>query len=65
MFRQGSLESKRLVTINDLDPEKNYHVKKMDGKIFTTKTGRDLKLIGFEVSLDKLYDGELFEVSVE
>ncbi len=40
-------------------------MKKMDGKIFTSKTGRDLKLSGFEVTLDKLYDGELFEVSVE
>ncbi len=65
VFRQGSLETKRLITINDLDPEKNYYVKQMNGKIIITKTGRDLKLIGFEVTLDKLYDGELFEVSVE
>ncbi len=65
VFRQGSLESKRLVTINDLDPKKNYHVKQMDGKIITTKTGRDLKLSGFEVTLSKIYDGEIFEVSVK
>lgn len=65
VFRQGSLESKRLITINNLDPEKSYHVKQMNGKIITTKIGRDLKLIGFEVSLDKLYDGDLFEVGIE
>ena len=40
-------------------------MKKMDGKRITIKTGKDLKMIGFEVALDKVYDGELLEVSVE
>ncbi len=65
VFRQGGMEAKRLITINGLAAEKIYQVKKLNGEIITTKTGKDLKMIGFEVTLDKVYDGELFEVSVE
>lgn len=65
IFRHGAIEAKRLVTINYLDAGKTYNIKRMDGTIMTTNTGKDLKLIGFEVALDKLYDGELFEVAVQ
>jgi len=63
VFRHGSLETKRLVTVHHLDPQKIYEVKQMGGKIMATQTGKELEEKGFEVSIDKLYDGELFEIS--
>lgn len=63
VFRQGAMESKRVVTINNLNLEKTYRVKKMNGKRITTKTGKALAIKGFKVVLSKLYDGELFEIS--
>ncbi len=65
VFRQGGSEIKRLVTIHDLDAAKTYQVKSMEGKTVATKTGKDLQSIGFEVGLNQLYDGELFEVSAQ
>jgi alpha-galactosidase len=60
VFRHGSKESKRLVTINYLDSTKNYDVKTMNGEVILTAPGSDLS---FEVTIDKLFDGELFEIS--
>jgi len=64
VFRHGSVESKRRVTIKYLDPLKNYQIKTMDGKVVVSLTGNDLRLKGFELVLDGIYSGELFEVSV-
>ena len=63
VFRHGAVANRRLVTVNYLDPDKMYRVKKMDGKLITTKSGKDLKNVGFEVVLNKSDDGELFEVT--
>ncbi|ASU33940.1 glycoside hydrolase family 36 protein [Mucilaginibacter xinganensis] len=63
VFRQGSAEVKRMVTVFNLDPLKTYQVKKMDGTAVITQTGRYLNDKGFEVALDKKYDGELFEIA--
>jgi alpha-galactosidase len=63
VFRQGARESKRLVTIKFLEADKMYDVKKPDGTIITSQTGKELSETGFMVSLDKLYDGELYEIS--
>lgn len=63
VFRHGSMETTRLVTINYLDPEKKYIVKRMNGDIVVTATGTALHTKGFMVALDKMYDGELFEIS--
>jgi alpha-galactosidase len=65
VFRQGAIESKRVVTIHGLDAEKKYQVKTLDGKIITTQTGNNLNSVGFEVHLDQQYDGDLFEVMIE
>jgi alpha-galactosidase len=65
VFRHGAVEAKRLVTIKYLDADKMYEVKQMDGKIIAAQTGKDLSEKGFEVVLNKLYDGELFEISVK
>jgi len=62
IFRHGSMETKRLVTINYLDPEKMYRVKRMNGDIVISATGASLHTKGFMVDLDKMYDGELFEI---
>ncbi|MEI6195988.1 MAG: hypothetical protein WCS42_16835 [Verrucomicrobiota bacterium] len=62
VFRQGALETKRMVSINYLDPAKTYHVKAMDGKVVYTGTGRELATKGFAVELADLYAGKLFEV---
>ncbi len=64
VFRQGSREAKRLVTVQYLDPEKTYEVRDMNGKLIITQTGKALSEDGFEVAIDKLYDGELFEVKL-
>ena len=63
VFRHGSIESRRRVTINYLDPDKIYSIRKMNGDLVITASGAELKSKGFEVSIEKLYDGELFEVS--
>ena len=65
VFRQGALESKRIVSIHDLDPEKSYEVKQMDGKVITSASGKVLRDKGFEVELLNKYDGNLFEVSIK
>ena len=63
VFRHGSMETKRKVTVNYLAREKIYNVKKMNGDIVATSTGAALQESGFEVELGKLYDGELFEIN--
>lgn len=63
VFRHGAVETKRIVTVKYLDPVKKYSIKSMDGKVVTTLTGHDLQTKGFELSLNGLYSGELFEVS--
>jgi alpha-galactosidase len=65
VFRHGATETKRMVTIGQLDPAKQYQVKTLDGTVVTTMTGRALQTTGFVVSLNKAYDGALFEVSVQ
>ena len=63
VFRHGSMETKRLVTINFLSPGKMYTVKRMNGDIVVTASGAALRTKGFMVDLAKMYDGELFEIS--
>lgn len=63
VFRHGSLETKRLVTINYLAPTKMYVVKRMNGNIIVSASGAALHTKGFMVDLEKMYDGELFEIS--
>ena len=62
VFRHGAVESKRLVTVNWLDPAKTYQVKSVNGNTVITLTGTQLKHKGFDLSIDSLYSGELFEI---
>jgi alpha-galactosidase len=63
VFRHGAVETKRLVTVNYLLPDKIYRVKRFDGSIVIAASGNDLQTKGFEIVINKLYDGELFEIS--
>jgi alpha-galactosidase len=64
VFRHGAAEAKRVVTIHGLDSLKTYKIKQIDGKIITAQTGKELFEKGFEVELNKQYDGALFEISM-
>ena len=63
VFRHGATEAKRVVTVNHLDPSKQYRVKSMDGKVIASLTGQALQTTGFSASLSGQYAGELFEIS--
>ena len=65
IFRHGAKEATRLVTDYGLDADKLYHVKNMNGKIIKSMKGKELNGVGFEVTLKKMYDGELFEVALQ
>lgn len=65
LFRHGSVEIRRIVTVNYLDPEKTYQVKAMDGNVIATLTGTELKEKGFAVDLDRLYSGDLYEICIK
>lgn len=62
VFRNGSRESKRKITINYLDPAKKYQVITMTGNVITTANGNDLNTNGFEWESSEIYSGELFEI---
>lgn len=63
IFRQGSKETERTVTVNYLNPTKIYTVKEgKTGKTIATMSGKLLENKGFKVKLHKLYDGQLFEI---
>ena len=63
IFRQGSKEGIRNVTVNYLSPGKIYQVKSMDGKTIVQATGEILASKGFSVMLKESYSGVLYEVS--
>jgi len=65
VFRHGSLESKRKITINYLDPDKTFQVISMAGKVITAAKGKDLNNTGFEWIISDIYAGELFEIKSE
>ena len=64
IFRHGSVENTRTITVNYLDPDKSYNVKSIDGKVIEALTGKQMRENGFTVTLDGLYSGNLFEISV-
>ncbi len=63
VFRHGALDTSRMITINYLNPGKNYQVKNIEGKVIASKTGDELKNNGIKVTIHDLYGGELFEIS--
>jgi alpha-galactosidase len=65
IFRHGSVETRRIVTVNYLDPGKTYEVKSMDNNVIATLTGDELREKGFEVNLEGKYSGRLYEICVK
>ena len=64
VFRHGSREISRIITIPWLKPHKKYVIKQgHERKIIATLSGKDLAEKGFVVSMNKEYDGELYEVA--
>jgi len=62
VFRHGAFDSKRMVTVDGLDSTKLYEVLSMEGKSISSFSGNELKTKGFELKLEDLYSGELFEI---
>ena len=63
IFRQGSTESQRNITIDFLNPELIYEVKMAPkGNVIKTASGEELAEKGFYVRLEKKYDGVVYEV---
>jgi alpha-galactosidase len=65
IFRHGSPENSRLVTVSYLDPSKTYEVKSFEGSILASMTGEELQKKGFVVEIDDAYSGRLFEISIK
>jgi alpha-galactosidase len=64
IFRQGSHETRRVVTVQFLDPAARYEVKNAPmGEVIHRATGDALEREGFGVELPKRYDGAVYEVS--
>ena len=65
VFRQGGVESERTVTVPGLDPDRDYVVRRgpTDEEVYRG-TGRELREQGFPVTLERPYDGALFEVGM-
>ena len=63
VFREGAAEKSRTITVRDLEPKALYSVKRgPNGAKIAKMTGLELETKGFQVTIEKEYDGELFEV---
>jgi len=64
IFRQGSPETRRTMTIQFLDPAAEYEVKNAPaGEVVFHATGEQLARTGFSVDLPKMYDGVIYEIT--
>jgi alpha-galactosidase len=62
VFRHGSVETKRLVTVKYLDQAATYELRLMNGELLASLTGEQLKNNGLEIKLEERYSGELIEI---
>ncbi len=67
VFRQGAPDDRRTVLVDGLKPEKIYAVKPDPSVSLPVKylTGKELAETGFEVRLEKKYEGRLFEIELK
>jgi alpha-galactosidase len=65
VFRHGSAETKRTVTIKYLDPAQIYEVRSINGEVVAKATGKELEATGFDLRIDGHYAGELFEIAAQ
>lgn len=62
IFRHGSHESNRQITIPWLKPDSKYIIRQgPENKMITVMLGRELEKTGFNVKFENLYEGTLFE----
>jgi alpha-galactosidase len=65
IFRQGSLDDQRTVSVAGLDKYKLYRVKYApSGEEVIKMTGKELEENGFKVKMTEKYDSKLFEIAV-
>jgi alpha-galactosidase len=65
IFRQGSLDEERTVSIPGLDRNKSYQVKfAPSGEHIITATGAGLEEKGFKVKMEKKYDSKVYEIEM-
>jgi alpha-galactosidase len=63
IFRQGSAEEQRAITVKYLDPVSKYNVfRAPNGEKIYSATGKELEEKGFVVKQPKAYDGALYEI---
>lgn len=63
VFREGSAETSRTITVRYLDPAATYSIRQApDGCEIARMTGAELEKRGFKVTLKEEYSGELFEI---
>ena len=66
VFRQGAKEKDRRIFLNDLIPDQAYVIREAPTQKVVLKTnGKALMEDGFSVTIEKSYDGRIFEVGVE
>jgi alpha-galactosidase len=64
VFKQGSLDNSRTISIPGLDKTKMYSIKSApDGKEIMRMTGKEMEEKGFPVKLEKKYDSQILEIS--
>lgn len=64
VFRHGAMETHRNVHVKYLNPNAAYEVKQApDGKTVFSSNGEELMKKGFTVTLEKSFDGAVFEIS--
>jgi alpha-galactosidase len=65
IFKQGSMDNERIVSIDGLNPTAIYTVKEAPtNKQIAKMTGKDLREKGFKVKMEKNYDSRLFEIEI-
>jgi alpha-galactosidase len=66
VFRQGALEHSRRVFVKGLEPGQTYLVKLApEGSVVHNGTGQELMETGFQVEIPDLYEGKIFEISMD
>jgi len=65
IFKQGSLDDERTISVPGLDKDKLYKVKYAPlGEEITKMTGKELEEKGFKVKMSRKYDSKLYEIEV-
>ena len=65
IFRQGSLDDTRIISIPGLIKNKQYNIKLAPAnKVIAKMSGDDLERKGFKVKMDHAFDGKLYEIEM-